>query len=197
MVLSRRESSSQRRSQPRDKRESRRSPIRAQISKPNVYKCTLCNRFHALKICPKFIAMTPKERNILVLKKIYCVNCLARSHRFRDCRSGNMCRKCGRPHHTLLHPNYVKAPNMDHKRQPVSPKGSNSNNHRNKSDVRENIHRQRCHRRNINIKPNNNNSNNKIQTDDTANTNSPAKANQQILSEAIRALASVLCSNTN
>lgn len=76
--------------------------------KNDFYKCKMCNRFHALNVCPKFLKMTPKERNLMILKNSYCVNCLARSHRFRDCRSRHTCRKCGRYHHTMLHPIYTQ-----------------------------------------------------------------------------------------
>ncbi|XP_075164269.1 uncharacterized protein LOC142240353 [Haematobia irritans] len=131
---------------------------------PNVYKCKLCNKFHALKVCPRFLKMTPKQRNIWVLREVYCVNCLARSHRFRDCRSKNMCKKCGRPHNTLLHPNYTerkrRSSNNTTKEQPPQTKGTNNTNNNNTSD-----------------------------------SSSQQTSNQKILSEAIRALATVLCTS--
>ncbi|XP_075168652.1 uncharacterized protein LOC142240803 [Haematobia irritans] len=108
MVHSRRGFSNQRRQSTTNSEENRRSTILQQRRSENVYKCKLCNKFHALKVCRKFLKMSPKERNIRVLREVYCVNCLARSHRFRDCRSRNMCKKCGRPHNTLLHPNYAE-----------------------------------------------------------------------------------------
>ncbi|XP_075150605.1 uncharacterized protein LOC142224702 [Haematobia irritans] len=130
---------------------------------PNVYKCKLCNKFHALKVCPRVLKMTPKQRNIWVLREVYCVNCLARSHRFRDCRSENLCKKCGRPHNTLLHPNYTerkrKTSNSTTKEQPSQTKGYN---------------------------------NTKTSTSDTS---SQQTSNQKIISEAIRALATVLCTS--
>ncbi|XP_073841400.1 uncharacterized protein, partial [Musca autumnalis] len=135
-----------------------------QTDHPNVHKCKLCNRFHALKACPKFLDMTPRQRNLLVLKEYYCVNCLARSHRFRDCRSHNMCRRCGRPHHTLLHTVYPEI------------RGSRS------SPSRESNRQQTGNRSGS---QNNNNNN--------ANTGT---LNPKILSEAIRAIATVLCSTS-
>ncbi|XP_073823329.1 uncharacterized protein [Musca autumnalis] len=128
---------------------------------PDIYKCKLCNRFHSLKTCPKFLDMTPRQRNLLVLKEAFCVNCLARSHRFRDCRSTNMCRRCGRPHHTLLHQVYPEI-------RGSSPTTSRQN------------RQQRTGNRNDN--QNNNRQPNEGVLD------------PQILSEAIRAIASVLCS---
>ncbi|XP_075161077.1 uncharacterized protein LOC142233900 [Haematobia irritans] len=88
--------------------EQSRSANKSQQRKHDTYICKLCKRFHSIKNCPKFLNMTPKQRNIFILKEAYCVNSLARSHRFRDCRSGNMCRLCGKPHNSLLHPNYER-----------------------------------------------------------------------------------------
>ncbi|XP_075163926.1 uncharacterized protein LOC142236586 [Haematobia irritans] len=140
--------------------------------KPNVYKCKLCNKFHALKVCPKFLWMTPRERKAMVLAEVYCINCLARSHRFRDCRSPNMCQTCGRPHHTLLHASYHQS--RDSQRRLRS-----SNN--NLSQIR---------------KPMKNASTNQQKRAHKGNrTTSKPAPNQQLLSEAIRALASVLCSS--
>ncbi|XP_075144760.1 uncharacterized protein LOC142219877 [Haematobia irritans] len=161
MVHSRRGFSNQRRQSTTNSEENRRSTIRQQRRSQNVYKCKLCNKFHALKVCRKFLKMSPKERNIWVLREVYCVNCLARSHRFRDCRSRNMCKKCGRPHNTLLHPNYAER------------KSRTTNN--NGSENREVDH--------------NNNNNNA-----SSNSSTQQAPNQKILSEAIRALATVLCS---
>ncbi|XP_075148736.1 uncharacterized protein LOC142222463 [Haematobia irritans] len=134
----------------------------------NFYKCKLCNQFHALKVCPKFLRMNPKQRNIWVLKEVYCVNCLARSHRFRDCRSRNMCRRCGRPHNTLLHPNYAEQ--------------------KTRSTTTSNINYDRSHSGNNANSDTNEASNN-------SSTPNQTSSNQRILSEAIRALASVLCSS--
>ncbi|XP_075148431.1 uncharacterized protein LOC142233040 [Haematobia irritans] len=161
MVHSRRGYSNERRASSNTNKEDRRSSISSNRRSPNFYKCKLCNKFHSLKVCPKFLKMTPKQRNILVLREVYCVNCLARSHRFRDCRSENMCRKCGRPHNTLLHPNYQQ---------------------RKSKSATNNTNEQR--------------SNNAITSRTNTNGSQETSPNQKILSEAIRALASVLCSSS-
>ncbi|XP_075162304.1 uncharacterized protein LOC142234981 [Haematobia irritans] len=173
MVHSRRESSRQRRS-------ASIGEISRASARPGIYKCKMCNRFHALKVCPKFLWMTPRERKDLVLREVYCINCLARSHRFRDCRSPNMCRKCERPHHTLLHASYIQA---ETKRGNVRKSNSNlQRNHKLRRRSETNNNRQRgIHQTN---------------TTDRASPNQTTP-NQQLLSEAIRALASVLCSNTD
>lgn len=91
-----------------------RSKTRNRPRNPDLYKCKMCNRYHSLQTCPKFRAMSPKERNRMVLRQNYCVNCLARSHRFRDCRSRYTCKICSKHHHTMLHPNDT---NGTHKQQ--------------------------------------------------------------------------------
>lgn len=74
----------------------------------DVYKCLICRGYHALRFCSKFLQMDYKEKNRMVRKYEYCINCLARSHTFRKCKSKNTCRKCKRYHHTLLHPVYPR-----------------------------------------------------------------------------------------
>lgn len=69
----------------------------------DVYRCLVCKKYHALKACPKFLRMDTEERNRVVRHNNYCVNCLAKSHTFRSCKSKNACRRCNHYHHTLLH----------------------------------------------------------------------------------------------
>lgn len=145
-----------------------RSPSMNGRRQPNIYKCKLCDRFHALKVCPRFLDMTPRQRNIVVLKEMYCVNCLARSHRFRDCRSANMCQRCQRPHHTLLHSMYPEIMSRQSE-QNVNQTNSRTANRPTKTQTKW-VKNQR--------------------------SNHTPGSNQQILSEAIRALASVLCSSS-
>ncbi|XP_075161972.1 uncharacterized protein LOC142234677 [Haematobia irritans] len=168
MVHSRRETSRQRRSS------SIGENSRASTT-PGIYRCKLCKKFHPLKVCPKFLWMTPKERKNMVLKEVYCINCLARSHRFRDCRSPNMCRKCGRPHHTLLHASYLQDGSIQRNTNPPTNLRRNSNVHRSTQ--------------------NNNRQTVRSSTNNSESATFQSTTNQQLLSEAIRALASVLCCN--
>jgi len=66
-------------------------------------KCSLCPRKHGLKDCPRFLQLTPAERQQKVQRSQHCTNCLARSHSNRTCDSRRSCAKCGRRHLTLLH----------------------------------------------------------------------------------------------
>lgn len=47
--------------------------------------------------------MTIVERRRVVRRNGYCQNCLARSHNTTQCTSTEVCQRCGREHHTLLH----------------------------------------------------------------------------------------------
>lgn len=127
----------------------------------NVYKCVLCPSYHSLRFCHKFQAMDSQKRNRVVLKYEYCVNCLAKSHTLRRCRSSNTCQKCQHYHHTLLHP--VTRPRI------TPPIRQHQNSRPQKGTTR------------ASKKP--------------VPTTEPDRhiPNQQILSEAIKSLATVLC----
>lgn len=51
--------------------------------------------------------MTIEERRRAVRAHGYCTNCLALSHSTPQCSSVDVCQRCGREHHTLLHLNSV------------------------------------------------------------------------------------------
>lgn len=76
--------------------------------KINIHQCCICYKFHPLRFCKAFLAMSVEQRKREVRLKRYCSNCLARSHATDDCTSADVCQKCGWAHHTLLHaPNRV------------------------------------------------------------------------------------------
>ncbi|XP_037824857.1 uncharacterized protein LOC119613006 [Lucilia sericata] len=75
---------------------------------PDLYQCMLCMRFHAIRFCPKFLRMTVIRRIEVVTRHRYCVNCLAKSHVVRSCISMASCRRCHRFHHTMLHPPNIR-----------------------------------------------------------------------------------------
>ncbi|XP_059220248.1 uncharacterized protein LOC131995696 isoform X2 [Stomoxys calcitrans] len=60
--------------------------------------------YHLHKIyCRQFLKMAVKDRRRAVVRHKYCLNCLARSHKTAQCTSTNLCQRCERGHHTLLH----------------------------------------------------------------------------------------------
>ena len=66
--------------------------------------CCLCrNEKHPLYACSKFKAL-PLDKMVSTLKTYeLCLNCLRSGHFSKQCPSANRCRKCQRPHHTLIH----------------------------------------------------------------------------------------------
>ena len=70
--------------------------------------CFVCNTGkHPLYGCPKFRSL-PHDRMMSLLKSNgLCLNCLKPGHFLKECTSTHRCRKCQKPHHTLLH---VEAP---------------------------------------------------------------------------------------
>ena len=66
--------------------------------------CILCAKErHPLYHCPKFKPMSHEDRFDILRKHNLCLNCLGSGHFARQCKSDQRCRKCQRPHHTLLH----------------------------------------------------------------------------------------------
>ena len=69
-----------------------------------VAKCFVCDSGkHPLYVCPKFKSF-PRDRMMSTLKgHNSCINCLRAGHFVNQCKSLQRCRKCQKPHHTLLH----------------------------------------------------------------------------------------------
>ena len=58
---------------------------------------------HPLYACQKF-KLLPHDQMVSILKNHdLCMNCLNAGHFVRQCPSSQRCRKCQKPHHTLLH----------------------------------------------------------------------------------------------
>ncbi|XP_075151010.1 uncharacterized protein LOC142225121 [Haematobia irritans] len=65
--------------------------------------CKLCpNQSHSIRLCPKFVNMCYNDRMGLIKKYKLCLNCFAKNHAVKDCKSAFNCLKCKRRHHTLL-----------------------------------------------------------------------------------------------
>lgn len=155
----------------------------------NVYRCVLCKGYHSIRLCRRFIKMTPLDRSRTVRQHKYCINCLAKSHMVSDCTSKNKCRKCRNCHHTLLHPQnnvvYSHAKNRKVVQQQNSDKRVQSCT---------NPRRQKKKGKANQATPSSDDV--RGQRPSFNNTASPS-INQHILSDAIRSLASVLCAVHN
>ncbi|XP_024875114.1 uncharacterized protein LOC112456655 [Temnothorax curvispinosus] len=65
--------------------------------------CPLCQKFHFINKCPKFIEKSPSQRRDIVKQNKRCFNCLSTKHAVTDCKSKFTCRTCQRQHHSMLH----------------------------------------------------------------------------------------------
>ena len=85
--------------------------------------CVLCKtNKHPLYACTKFKSL-PHDKMLSTLKEnSLCLNCLRPGHFVRECQSAHRCRKCQKPHHTLLHVEPKESPS------PVNPVNSVTSN---------------------------------------------------------------------
>lgn len=66
--------------------------------------CNLCtNEIHTIRKCPKFLQMNPKDRLSCIKNLNLCLNCFARAHSVKSCKSPHNCYSCNKRHNTLLH----------------------------------------------------------------------------------------------
>lgn len=117
--------------------------------------------------------MTAKDRNLVVRRNNYCVNCLAKSHTVSACDSMATCRKCDRYHHTLLHPEHPRV------RGPAQSRLTPAQQQPRKRKMAKQASSQKSQRRRK-----------------TVNQPQIITPDQSIISEAIKSLASVLCAST-
>lgn len=83
---------------------------------PRTYPpCLFCEKSgHSHFSCTKSKEMSAKQRMDIVAQKKVCRLCFNPKHLSKDCRSKerNLCRKCGKEHHTLLHMGAAPSVNM-------------------------------------------------------------------------------------
>ncbi|XP_075156467.1 uncharacterized protein LOC142234410 [Haematobia irritans] len=176
------------------------------MSYHRVYECAICKERHSLRDCPIFIMMTVADRRVTVRNHKYCMNCLAKSHTVENCHSSQTCRKCGYQHHTMLHPQISLTPTATTPscftprtttRRPNTTPQTNASARRRPTVTRTVRTTRRTMKKNPiaqqpasstrrPTKPNRANKKNKKRP-------AKAKLNQQVLAEAIKSLATVLC----
>ena len=73
---------------------------------PTPEECALCQGEHETSLCSDLVNATIAQRRELVTERKLCFSCLGGGHWARGCRAGLKCEvvRCGRRHHTLLHP---------------------------------------------------------------------------------------------
>lgn len=144
----------------------------------SVYRCKVCSAYHAIRFCPRFLRMNSMDRNRVVRRHDYCINCPAQSHTFKRCRSKNTCQRCNHYHHTLLHPSShprIMPPSRLGQQSSPSQLGQRSSpsRHSQKSIPKRSLPKPRKKK-----------------------TPQPPVPDQRIISEAIKSLATVLCAST-
>lgn len=84
--------------------------------------CVVCtSEWHPLYACQKFKAMSHNEKLSTLKKKKMCLNCFGSGHFVKQCRSSHRCKKCQRPHHTLL---LIEVQGNANSPSPLSPRPS-------------------------------------------------------------------------
>ena len=79
-------------------------PIDSYATEVSVNPCVVCKTGrHPLYMCMKFKALPHDQKLSVLHEHRLCMNCLGTDHFSRECRSSNRCKKCQRPHHTVLH----------------------------------------------------------------------------------------------
>ncbi|GFR10249.1 integrase catalytic domain-containing protein [Trichonephila clavata] len=66
-------------------------------------QCPLCNGDHTLSRCDTFLKLSVQGRSDFVKTNNVCFNCLTQFHGVKTCKSKFRCKKCKKPHHSLLH----------------------------------------------------------------------------------------------
>ena len=65
-------------------------------------KCLVCNEFHYIMKCPKFLAASTTDRRQMLQKLKPGLNCFRIGHATKFC-TRQKCKICDGLHHTLLH----------------------------------------------------------------------------------------------
>ncbi|GFY41241.1 DUF1758 domain-containing protein [Trichonephila inaurata madagascariensis] len=65
-------------------------------------QCPSCNGDHTLSRCDTFLKLSVQGRSDFVKTNV-CFNCLTQFHSVKTCKSKFRCKRCKKPHHSLLH----------------------------------------------------------------------------------------------
>jgi len=83
--------------------------------------CIHCKNKHFIFQCESFRKL-PVEKRVEIIRNAHlCINCLrSRNHQAKNC-TASLCRKCGKPHNTLLHFGSPKTNGSNDDNQPAIP----------------------------------------------------------------------------
>ena len=66
-------------------------------------RCSLCHKSYDLEECEDFRKKSVDQRKSFLTEKFFCFGCYGENRFSRSCRKKRVCKKCKRPHPTLLH----------------------------------------------------------------------------------------------
>ncbi|GFR09281.1 integrase catalytic domain-containing protein [Trichonephila clavata] len=66
-------------------------------------QCPLCKGDHPLSRCDTFLKLSVQGRSDFVKTNNVCFNCLTQFYSVKICKSKFRCKRCKKPHHSLLH----------------------------------------------------------------------------------------------
>lgn len=66
--------------------------------------CNFCKGNHLIYHCKDFITLNFDERKNFIERNGLCYNCLIPNHTVLNCKHKTSCRRCGKRHHSLIHP---------------------------------------------------------------------------------------------
>ena len=73
-------------------------------AEPYSSQCILCKPDkHPLYACPTFKDMSHENKVATLKSNNLCMNCFSSNHFVKQCKSVHRCKRCQKPHHTLLH----------------------------------------------------------------------------------------------
>ena len=68
-----------------------------------VRRCPLCEKSHDLEDCDAYKKKSVEQRKSFLSEKALCYACYGKNHLSKNCTKKRTCKKCKRPHPTLLH----------------------------------------------------------------------------------------------
>ena len=66
-------------------------------------RCPLCEKSHDLEDCDAYKKKSVEQRKSFLSEKALCYACYGKNHLSKNCTKKRTCKKCKRPHPTLLH----------------------------------------------------------------------------------------------
>ena len=83
-------------------------------TQPTERNCPACKSTnHPLYTCNDFRLLSHDNKLALLKTNDYCINCLRPGHFIKNCKSLHHCKRCQKPHHTLLHLEENRPPFID------------------------------------------------------------------------------------